>query len=419
MLQLSSSKFLTLASAMLFLTLSHPSTSVARGPDPEAEDPDAVTALVRTIQQNKTAGHLTTPDQLQDDPQCVAPTGSAATAAEPWLEGREDCAANQNYFEAAFSKYPETFRETRETSSTEVPRSCLSYMMRTTFDSKRDVRHTHFASCRTPTGMPYHGDFKACTTEQYVNIVYNTFGDVATCMGLPQKDLIPQLYNESSFQMNALGSRYDAGIGQITGPAIEAANGFFAATKNQITSDSSGACRRIAPYVQALSPVSSSVEHRCELLEPPANPLENLIYTGIVYQLDLARAKDAFSAYDIAGLLARAGLPNADLGKLEEMIALLGYNSGAGKAPEYLLEYLKLRTSMIRRYGAKKLKNSDFDFRIKRKPFSYVNCTFPEYLERFQVAGTHGYLSVLSDHAQKLNKLFSEGTCASGTYLSL
>ncbi len=419
MLQLSSSKFLTLASAMLLLALSHPVVSMARGPDPAAEDPEAVRTLMRTIQQSRTAGNLTTPDQLQDDPQCVAPTGSAATAAEPWLEGREDCAANQNYFEAAFSKYPEIFRETRKTPSTEVPRGCLTYMMKTTFDSKRDIRHSRFASCRTSSGMPYHGEFKACTTEQYVNIVYNTFGDVAQCMGLPQKDMIPQLFNESSFQMNTLGSQYDAGIGQITGPAIAAANGVFAATKNQIVNGSSGACRRIAPYVQALNPVSSSVGHRCELLEPPANPLENLIYTGIVYQLDLARAKAAFNTYDIAGLLARAGLPNADLGKLEEMIALLGYNSGPGKAPEYLLEYLNLRTSMIRKHGAKKLKNSDFDFRIKRKPFSYASCTFPEYLERFQTSGTHGYLSVLSEHAQRLNKLFSEGTCASGNYLSL
>jgi hypothetical protein len=371
------------------------------------------TPALDAIQAGRAADVLGGPDAIADDPACVAPD-NGPTASEPWLESSKDCPASRDYMESSLDTLPSDFRGSRATPPADFPRSCISYIM----GQATDRRSTSYARCPNPRGAPIKGNYKACTTEQYVNTVYNSFGDVSACMGYPQKDLVPQLYLESNFEMNRLGPSWDGGIGQLTGPAISFANSQFSAYQNQVISSQSGACERIATYVSTLKKVSPSVDQRCSLLMPPQNPIENLFYIGIVYGENLSYMQSAFNSYGIPELLSRDGMSGADISKLEEMMTMLGYNTGAGEAAILLDNYLKLRETRIREGVAKKLTPSDFDFmRTPRRKgtISYDTMTLPEYL----LNENKGYLSAIAARAHDLNKQFQGGSCVSNSYLSL
>lgn len=130
------------------------------------------------------------------------------------FESEKSCNENRNYFSdniAEFAKIDpsKSYVKTRtsEVPKDSIPRKCVTYVMRSFLEGGSQLNASDsFATCDIGQGVPRQGAFKACVTEDYVNLVYNSFVDVADCMGLPQRMMAPKFLIESGFHINAFGA---------------------------------------------------------------------------------------------------------------------------------------------------------------------------------------------------------------------
>jgi hypothetical protein len=314
-----------------------------------------------------------------------------------------------------------------------------------------------------------------CVTEEYVTTIYNTYTDVLDCLDIPQKDLLPKLFNESGMHVNTLGSGLDAGVGQLTSPAIASVQQvasfdgknqtWLENMKEEINKSDKPSCQRIAKNPQLFLKVSDKSQNRCVLISAPENPLKNILYTGIFYhyvlrsqigsryfkgytflpkgdeyvQLD-RKNKDAdftgyFAEYKVKERIKELGIEKPNMQALKQMMVTLGYNTGMESAFIYLDKYLKFR-----KMRKLKLKETDFDFQTHfytkltkklKDPVEEKNrvkelgiaksapyrLPFPIYLRLTQKSGAPGYLTAVSVRALQLDKEMGEGKCTTPGFL--
>lgn len=286
------------------------------------------------------------------------------------FEDPEKCGPERNYLEAGLAKLDPIFREDRAKSSADFPRSCLTYIMRSTYADAESVSSQFFTTCKDNKSTPERGARKACITKTYVNAVYNTFGDLTDCMSVPARDYLPKLAMESGFHTNIRGGRLvpvlnedgtvkkyadgtevkemsggDTGIPQFIDQSIEHANTQFKKMQNMVKNSDKDSCKRISKSVQDLSPIGSGIGERCGLVVPPQNPLQSLFYMMIKYHQD-SSALDYFLSKpgnDIFMRLKNLGLDETkyDREQLKQMLLILSYNSGPNAAVIQLANYLK------------------------------------------------------------------------------
>lgn len=391
------------------------------------------------------------------------------------LESSDKCSKDRLYFQATLKKLDPLFLKSRTAKEgSEFPMSCVGYVMRTYLDAR--TRPSRFYSyCAKPSGRPRKPKKTHCVTEEYVTSVYSSYVDITNCLDIPQRDLIPKLFNESGFHINTLGSGFDAGVGQLTGPAIASVQQlatfdgktmtWLEMFKEQISKSEKPSCQRIAKFPELFKKVPIEPSQRCGLIAAPENPLKNVLYTGIFYHYMLRSqtgsrffkgytylpkgndfvamdryAKDVdfagyFQEYKIKERLRALGIAKPNMQALRQMMITLGYNSGMESAFILLDNYLKARTR-------KKLKltESDFDFQthfyskyarklkdrkqeakrvkelkaIRSAPYKMP---FPIYLRVVQRTGAPGYLSAVSNRLLQLDKEMGEGTCTTPNFL--
>jgi len=88
-----------------------------------------------------------------------------------------------------------------------IPKACITYAMRTFLKEKNPSDETDsYAQCDGHHQLPRQGMPKPCVSEDYTNLVYNSFVDVTDCLGLDAKMIIPKLMNESGFHINAFNA---------------------------------------------------------------------------------------------------------------------------------------------------------------------------------------------------------------------
>lgn len=411
--------------------------------------------------------------------QCtVAGTGSADLE----LEKASQCGPGRLKFETALTKLAPIFREERAKKSADFPSTCITYIMHKFLQGTEKNESSAMSSCKSPNAQPDREAFKPCITATYVNSIYNSFADMTSCMGVPQRDYLPKLYNESGFHINTLGAGFDAGVNQLVGPTIEEANKDFKAYRAQVLASKNEACQRVAPYIKKFSPVSDDVKHRCQLIAPPNNPLLNIFYMTIKYQQDLQTLDKRLKDRNIVNRLTQLGLSPDKYSQqqLTQMLMILGFNSGISGAVINFDNYLK-KVEL----GKRKLTLDDFNFskesliyakidskthnftrrtvddstkwkdRMKafdavadkykeQKPrykakiekitavskkwgkystyhlnFKDSELSFSAYLQLYQSSGAPGYLSFVRRAADELNSVFKEGTCVPDSYLAL
>lgn len=243
----------------------------------------------------------------------------------------------------------------RESEEHIFPRKCLIHVM-----NQFDVPSTSIARC--PNGIasaPIRGGVKPCVSKALVNLTYNSFIDVTSCLEINPKSLIPKLANESGMLINTLGSGLDAGIGQLTGVAIEETNKYYDKFMLEIESNaaSNPACARILKYKSLLKKVSAEPSLRCGLIAPPENPLKNILYMAMLNRINTNTIRKKFENNDIQSKLNKLGLEQPNVNALIEAIALASYNAGPTTAFNALNEYLDKRIK-----ANKNLSIEDFDF---------------------------------------------------------
>ncbi|AZZ36146.1 hypothetical protein CIK05_04835 [Bdellovibrio sp. qaytius] len=273
----------------------------------------------------------------------------------------------------------------RSQESKHIPRKCITHVM-----NKFNVGKNSLARC--PGGMgtaPLRGGAKPCVTKNLVNLTYNHFTDVAECLNIEEKDLLPKLSNESGMLINTLGSGFDAGVGQLTQPAIEEVNKSYDRylAEMEKAAIKKPSCLRVMQYKPYLKKAKDVLASRCSFITPPENPLKNIMYMAIYNRVNLDNllgtryiAGESFVENDgqlvqltgtpsdhitggkfgnnnIQGKFAQLGIKDVNLSNLATMIAFAGYNTGPSTSFNMLNEYLDKRIA-----SKKSLTERDFDF---------------------------------------------------------
>ncbi|MEZ0391122.1 MAG: hypothetical protein ACAH59_02830 [Pseudobdellovibrionaceae bacterium] len=280
------------------------------------------------------------------------------------------------------------------------------------------------AVCSSEKSGAKRNGSKACLTKTYVNTLYNYFGDVFDCMGVPQKEYLPKIFNESGFQMAAFGRKQEAGLGYLLSIAVKDANNdhSFEKFKEKILSDAADkeSCRNISAQVKNLAPLDPGPAGKCGLMVSPSNPLLNLFYVGVKYWKDRGYIEDALAQMKIIERMSRLGLDEDSYSReqLYQILNTIGFNAGPVTAVTLLHGYLKKVESQGR-----KLTLQDFNFEEpdlgsleNRKAWEGG---FAYYLRVNQAPGTKTYGIILKERAQELNQVFKEGVCVPNSYLAL
>lgn len=316
-------------------------------------------------------------------------------------EDTKTCKANRLFFEKiieAKKKDVSDFLAEREdppeTDEKAMPRRCVTNVM-----NKFNLSSYFFARCAGPTGTPVRGEAKPCISKSLVNYTYNALIDVADCMNINPKSLLPKLSNESGLIINTFGSGMDAGVGQLTGDAIEEVNKYYDGYLKEIQAAAAtgkASCQRILKNPKLLTKVQELSGSRCGLIAAVENPLRNILYMGVYNRLnsdyfsgikykagqdylgdkivkndpsdDLA---GAFEKNNVKKLMKEAGLEvdKINFNRVVEMVNLVGYNAGPNTAFKMFLDYLNRRIAHNKIPQVKKrfLTDADFNFHDPKK----------------------------------------------------
>lgn len=339
------------------------------------------------------------------------------------FESAKTCGPERNYLLPGIRQIHPDFLKTRpDQGSGSIPRACVNFVMNN-FINGKNAPSPSYGSCVLPDGsrrgVPSRGDgeagmFQPCVTEEYVNSVYNSLLDVSDCLNVPIKELTPKLYNESGVHVNTLGPDADGGVGQLTRSALQEV--FMRYENNpgrpstldffltEMGKSSKASCQRILeqksaysfalPQGQRLCMIHEQdescfrpwlVQHRCEFMDGPENPLRNVLMTAIFYRAMYKSATGVnyragediiwksgqgtvtleqdteYAGYignrRIVERLTALGVRRANQEMIRQMLVGFGFNGGIGTGQILFDNYLKAREA-----NNLPLTEADFDF---------------------------------------------------------
>ncbi|MGZ3724870.1 MAG: hypothetical protein ACXWQQ_03690 [Pseudobdellovibrio sp.] len=268
------------------------------------------------------------------------------------------CDRDRQFYENKLDLNPDLQKliQKRIPAAGEFAPECVTYSMR-----QYQVPKTNFAVCPVSSGIPSLPGAKPCVTSRLVNLTYNAFTDVAGCLNLNAKQLMPQIDFESGFFLNAYGVDRESGVGQLTAPLIDEVNSHFDKYMTEIekAAGSKKSCASLLESKKYLTKISSKPEQRCGAIGIPENPLRNIFYgllyskinsdkiTGIKYSAGADVESDPLAGlFNTAGIkekLGQLGYNEPNLNFLSQAVALLSYQTGPETAVKLLQQYLDLR----------------------------------------------------------------------------
>ena len=343
----------------------------------------------------------------------------------------KSCAPERLLLQTEIEKFPPLFREERTRAPADFPRKCLISIMKRKAMAPVATADRGFATCSSLGSVPILGSKGPCITEAYVNVLYNLYGDVTSCLGLPQREMLPRVLSGSGFHMNWMGPGLQIGLARLTEPMIGAANAKFQVYKDRVLESEAESCKRLRPYVKDLEKFTWQSglpgAGACALLMPPANPLLNLFYMAIHFE---ATSRDIIALneqYQIRELLTAAGLRDFEPEQLQQTLVTIALSAGSVPAVLTLKNYLQARLELYHRKEIGRLTREDFDFgrvpvaKSVREVASEQSphFGFPAYLAQNLAPEARADLEALVQETKVLNSIFKEGTCVAESYLSL
>lgn len=389
-------------------------------------------------------------------------------------EDRIACDSGRLFYDEQITKYPQIkpLLAPRTPSSNQFSQQCITYSMR-----EFQVPKNNYAVCPASSGPAQVPGSKPCITPPLVNLTYNAYMDMTSCLGINPKRLMPKIDFESGYFLNAFGPEKEGGIGQLTRVGLMEVNRHYDRYMQEIQQNSVNqkACERVLAYKDLLGQVPVGSDQRCSVIGLPENPVRNIFYTVLLNRINRDRVKEQFESLKIKEKLERAGLKNPNLDFFEELTALAGYNIGVGTSIRLFNAYLDARIEQ-----QKPITSADFNFYDKtlltdldgqnkpaveiarayvlssyidpldneekvqlkakrRKDFPRVwaraaQQSFPVYLtlkangytgqtlDAFPVYGYPGYLSVIAERNQDIRDLFTNSdlnpdSCTDGEFL--
>lgn len=92
-----------------------------------------------------------------------------------------------------------TSGKTNEIKSNVLPKKCVLLSMKRL---QEILPGSSFTKCSQSDSLPVSAGLKPCITEDYFNVMYNSFTDVMDCFNVPMKSIFPKLMNESGLHVN-------------------------------------------------------------------------------------------------------------------------------------------------------------------------------------------------------------------------
>ena len=220
-----------------------------------------------------------------------------------------------------------------------------------------------YGYCAGEKGKVKRSKPRPCLSEAYVGAVHAAIADVAECLGYDAGLAFATFNLESGAHVNAVGPAGDAGVGQLTKPAIEEINRReLERARSTAQKSNSPACRRILPL---MTKATGDVAERCGFITVPPNPVRNVAYSILLMQHN-QRAIGLFWAR----LKAKAP-DHVDLPRLMERLTMLAYNAGAAGSAAVTAAY-------VRQAGARlSERDLDFDNKSPNSLRSYMANHFP------------------------------------------
>lgn len=339
------------------------------------------------------------------------------------FETAKSCGPERNYLLPGIRRIHPDFLKTRQiTQEGVIPRACVQFVMHNFINAKTSPSSSYgscYHSDGSRRGLPHRGEgdvgmYQPCITEEYVNSVYNSLIDVSDCLNVPIKELTPKLYNESGFHVNTLGPDADGGVGQLTRSALQE---IFMRYGNNPGSPSTltyfltemgksnkASCQRILarksaytfslPAGKRLCMIHEEdeacfrpwmVQHRCEFMDGPENPLRNILMTAIFYRsmhksatgVNYRAGDDVIWSSGLGNVpvsqdteyagyignrriierLQALGVQKANQEMIRQMLVGFGFNGGIGTGQILFDNYLRAREALNL-----SLTEADFDF---------------------------------------------------------
>lgn len=330
---------------------------------------------------------------------------------------KEQCGPSSSYFQS----HAEALRISLGSPNGEgaVDPECIAFIMSRFGPARGSSRM--LSKCRFSASSPQRGASRACVTEDYVRVTAFAVNHMATCLGVNPQYLTPKIMQESGFHWNAIGPSGDAGIGQLTGPAIRDVNNHFQKYKNAVLRGavSRPSCRAVLPFVSRMQPVSDQISHRCRFMGPPDSPMLNIFYMSVLIQRNIQTLTSILNRRGVLERVRQLSRGQVNPNKLLEILVMLSYNAGAGGASSLITAYLDYREQLLRS-GGRPLVASDFNIddqpfqRLSRNPLS-----FSDFVKLYQRAGIRGYLSHLVRNDRLLRIQFPNGRCTMEKFLRM
>lgn len=427
------------------------------------------------------------PLKNNDDMTCSCQFGADTNILK--FEDPEACGPERNYLDDSLKAMRAIdpkgyFTRGRDYSKTAeiLPRKCALFIMRRFWkdrartpeerrnedlefnrtaapDKQREIKdisqykpdpHLYSKCAPNSTGTPERYGHKACVTEPYVNLVYNSLIDVADCLDVPAKFIAPKLSNESGLHLNAFGLVNDGGIGQFTKQALDDVVQNYDNFKGRITNSDKASCKRLRAIPGAVPKNSKDImtgdENRCHSISVPPNPLRSLIYYGVFYHATKRNSDNAYARkkdpkvddfQSTEALLQEAGLSTIDQDKIREMMFVMAYNAGPARPSSILREWLKKRIQDAKLCPAVKpcpVTLADFNMnywptkpqmqakygkdraKIISESKNGAPLTLAEYIFAYK---DNLYIAAVRAQARVLDQQLGEGTCTQPNFLEL
>ncbi len=390
-------------------------------------------------------------------------------------EDRIACDSGRLFYDNQISQYPQIkdLLIERSPSSDAFSQQCVLYSMHAF-----QVPKSNFAVCPAASGPAQVPGSKPCITPPLVNMTYNAYMDITSCLGINPKHLMPKIDFESGYFLNTFGPEKEGGLGQLTRTALLDVNNQYDHYMQEIQKNmvNQKACERVMAYKDLLTQAAVGSDQRCAVMGLPENPIRNIFYTVLLNRINRDRVNEQFEKLKLKEKLERAGVKNPNIKFFQEMTAMAGYNIGVGHAVRILNSYLDSRIEqnltvtaqdfnfynkdqIVDLDGQKKTEvevarayvlssyidplENDEKNEIKakrRKDFPRVwsealKQSFPVYLtlkansytgqslNAFTIYGYPGYLSLLSERNQGIRELFTNSdlnpdSCTDGEFLN-
>lgn len=330
------------------------------------------------------------------------------------LEELDSCDADRKYLEKPLNQVPYLYRAERTKNENEFPAECLISIMRQFKPEAEKHLSNEFLVCNLEDGLKKSHGYKPCVSANYVQAIYNYFGDLTDCSGASQRDLIPFIGMSSGFHLNYVDGQEYFGLGQLSEKEINILNENFDELKEQIQSSNRSSCRRLSPDISLMNKINIEGRWRCEVTTAPRSPLTSLFYFILKYKKTDEFVRNLLQ--DQNGLIIKkynffkSNSQSLDQDQLRQLLIHLAYIVGPAQAQKVFEQYLQLQFEKKHLIQPK-----DFDLSYDRP---YPPNSFADFLNHSGNENAHSKLKKLFDFSKILNAQFPNGLCISEAFLN-